>query len=81
MIYAGFPLSGNSEKSEGTACRIHGRMRVNKVKGDSFVVSTGKNLDIDGIFAHFGGISSRKFFYSDLLSEICYYIFLHLFDE
>ncbi|MCP9265638.1 hypothetical protein DINM_020979 [Dirofilaria immitis] len=49
---------GNSEKNEGTACRIHGRMRVNKVKGDSFVVSTGKGLGVDGIFAHFGGISS-----------------------
>ncbi|VDK75630.1 unnamed protein product [Litomosoides sigmodontis] len=51
-------VASNSEKSEGTACRIHGRMRVNKVKGDSFVVSTGKGLGIDGIFANFGGISN-----------------------
>ncbi|OZC09067.1 peptidase family M1 [Onchocerca flexuosa] len=51
-------VASNSEKNEGTACRIHGRMRVNKVKGDSFVVSTGKGLGIDGIFAHFGGISN-----------------------
>uniref|UniRef100_A0A0R3RR88 Peptidase_M1 domain-containing protein n=1 Tax=Elaeophora elaphi TaxID=1147741 RepID=A0A0R3RR88_9BILA len=51
-------VASNSEKNEGTACRIHGRMRVNKVKGDSFVVSTGKSLSIDGIFANFGGISN-----------------------
>ncbi|KAK6110687.1 Endoplasmic reticulum vesicle transporter family protein [Brugia pahangi] len=51
-------VASNSEKNEGTACRIHGRMRVNKVKGDSFVVSTGKGLGVDGIFAHFGGVSN-----------------------
>lgn len=53
-------------------------MRVNKVKGDSFVVSTGKGLGIDGIFAHFGGISSRKFFYVFVRSEVGHYVFLHL---
>lgn len=71
-------IAGNSEKNEGTACRIHGRMRVNKVKGDSFVVSTGIALGIDGIFAHFGGISSRKFFSFFLMCLFVYFVFLHL---
>lgn len=69
-----FPVPGNSEKSEGTACRIHGRMRVNKVKGDSFVVSTGKGLGIDAIFANFGVMSGRKFYLS-VFYEVNYYIF------
>uniref|UniRef100_A0A915PIS7 Endoplasmic reticulum vesicle transporter C-terminal domain-containing protein n=1 Tax=Setaria digitata TaxID=48799 RepID=A0A915PIS7_9BILA len=51
-------VASNSDKNEGTACRIHGRMRINKVKGDSFVVTAGKGLGVDGIFAHIGGISN-----------------------
>uniref|UniRef100_A0A183DVN8 COPIIcoated_ERV domain-containing protein n=1 Tax=Gongylonema pulchrum TaxID=637853 RepID=A0A183DVN8_9BILA len=58
-------VASNSDKDEGTACRIHGRVRVNKVKGDSVVITAGRGLGFDGIFAHYnshskpGNISHR----------------------
>lgn len=57
-------FEGNSEKDEGTACRIHGNVRVKKVKGDSVVVTVGKGIGIDGLFAHFGSDGNCKFFFN-----------------
>uniref|UniRef100_A0A914RL05 Uncharacterized protein n=1 Tax=Parascaris equorum TaxID=6256 RepID=A0A914RL05_PAREQ len=49
---------GDSQKDEGTACRVHGRVRVNKVKGDSVIITAGKGAGIDGLFAHVDGASN-----------------------
>lgn len=49
-------IASNSQKDEGTACRVHGRVRVNKVRGDSVVIVVGKGFAIDGIFAHVDGV-------------------------
>uniref|UniRef100_A0A915A732 Endoplasmic reticulum vesicle transporter N-terminal domain-containing protein n=1 Tax=Parascaris univalens TaxID=6257 RepID=A0A915A732_PARUN len=51
-------LASDSQKDEGTACRVHGRVRVNKVKGDSVIITAGKGAGIDGLFAHVDGASN-----------------------
>ncbi|VDN07157.1 unnamed protein product [Thelazia callipaeda] len=66
-------VASNSGKDEGTACRIHGRVRVNKVKGDSLVITTGKGVGIDGIFAHFGGLGKRNILKNQTLN-ICLFL-------
>ncbi|VDM50565.1 unnamed protein product [Toxocara canis] len=48
-------IASNSQKDEGTACRVHGLVRVNKVKGDSVIITAGKGTGIDGLFAHVDG--------------------------
>ncbi|MFH4980518.1 hypothetical protein AB6A40_007227 [Gnathostoma spinigerum] len=48
-------VSSNSQKDEGTACRVHGSVQVNKVKGDSVMISVGKGTGIEGLLLHVGG--------------------------
>ncbi|VDK45078.1 unnamed protein product [Anisakis simplex] len=53
-------IASNSDKDEGTACRISGRVRVNKVKGDSVVITPAKG--VDNLLAHFDGLFGGDFY-------------------
>lgn len=41
---------------DSKACRIHGRVQVNKIKGDNIVVSLGSEIGIENLLAQFSGI-------------------------
>jgi len=61
MIGNGFGMfqviAGGSggEEDEGTACRIHGKVPVQKGNGGRLTISIGKTLAIGPLVAHFGG--------------------------
>ncbi|VDD95058.1 unnamed protein product [Enterobius vermicularis] len=52
-------ISSNSGKDEGTACRIHGSIQVNKVKDDSILITVGKEVGIEAILNHISGMASK----------------------
>uniref|UniRef100_A0A0N5AMK5 Endoplasmic reticulum-Golgi intermediate compartment protein 2 n=1 Tax=Syphacia muris TaxID=451379 RepID=A0A0N5AMK5_9BILA len=52
-------ISSNSGKDEGTACRIHGRLAISKVRGDSIIIAIGKTNGVEAILEHMGGLPTK----------------------
>jgi len=53
--------AGGEEVDEGTACRISGKVPVNKGNGDRLTIAIGKSLGIGNVLAHIGGATTSEY--------------------